>query len=113
VVLIGKRESASVTLSPQSKEAKRRADFEKCSKLASRYRSRVVSLGRPVHVASELMFLKCRLSTRAVQPFMAGGALGNQIQIVVRALLAAQLLVMDLETGNCVYFDSFLEGLKL
>jgi hypothetical protein len=36
-----------------------RADFEKCSKLASRYRSRVASSGRPVHVASELMLLKC------------------------------------------------------
>ena len=42
------------------------------------------------------MFLKCRLS-RAMQPFMAGGAQGNQVQIVIRALLAAQLLVVDLQ----------------
>ena len=42
------------------------------------------------------MFLKCRFS-RAMQPFMAGGAQGNQVQIVIRALLAAQPLVMDLQ----------------
>ena len=49
------------------------------------------------NLASELVFLKCRLSTRAVQTFMTGGAYGNQIQIVIRALLTAQLLVMDLQ----------------
>ena len=32
-----------------------------------------------------------------VQLFMAGGAKGNQIEIVIRALLAAKLLVMDLQ----------------
>jgi hypothetical protein len=47
--------------------------------------------------ASELVFLKWRLSTRAVQLFMTGGAYGNQIQIVIRALLTAQRLVMDLQ----------------
>jgi hypothetical protein len=28
---------------------------------------------------------------------MAGGAQGNQIQIIIRALLAAKLLMMDLQ----------------
>jgi hypothetical protein len=37
-----------------------------------------------------------RLSTRLVQSFMAVDAQGNQIRIVIRALLAAHLLVMDL-----------------
>lgn len=40
-------------------------------------------------------------TTRAVslpvQLFMAGGAKGNQIEIVIRALLAAKLLVMNLQ----------------
>ena len=34
---------------------------------------------------------------RPVQPFMAAGAKGNQVQIVIRALLTAQLLVVDLQ----------------
>ena len=41
------------------------------------------------------MFLKCRLSTRPVLTFVTVGAQGNQIQIVIRTLLAAQLLVVD------------------
>jgi hypothetical protein len=32
-----------------------------------------------------------------VQPFVAAGAQGNQVQIVIRALLAAPLLVMGLQ----------------
>jgi hypothetical protein len=43
------------------------------------------------------MFPRCGLSTRPVQPFMAPGAQCNQIQIVIRALLAAQLLMVDLQ----------------
>ena len=43
-----------------------------------------------------LAFLSFRLSTRLVQSFMAVDAQGNQIRIVIRALLAAHLLVMDL-----------------
>ena len=39
----------------------------------------------------------CRFSTLPVQAFMAAGAQGNQVQIVIRALLAAQLLVVDLQ----------------
>ncbi len=35
--------------------------------------------------------------TPSVQPFMAAGAQGNQVQIVIRALLTAQLLVVDLQ----------------
>jgi hypothetical protein len=42
---------------------------------------------------------ECRLSTRQVQSLMASGAQGNQIRIVIRALLAAQLLVMDLQVS--------------
>jgi hypothetical protein len=38
-----------------------------------------------------------RLSTRLVQSFMAVDAQGNQIRIVIRALLAAQLFVMDVQ----------------
>ena len=34
---------------------------------------------------------------RPVQPFMAAGAQGNQVQIVIRALLTAQLLVVNLQ----------------
>ena len=32
-----------------------------------------------------------------MQPFMAAGAQGNQVQIVIRALLTAQLFVVDLQ----------------
>jgi hypothetical protein len=34
---------------------------------------------------------------RPVQLFMAAGAQGNQVQIVIRALLTAQLLVVHLQ----------------
>ncbi len=34
---------------------------------------------------------------RPVESFMAAGAQGDQVRIVIRALLAAQLLVMDLQ----------------
>lgn len=43
------------------------------------------------------MFLRYRFSTPAVQPFMAVRAQGNQVGIFVRALLTAQLPVMDLQ----------------
>lgn len=43
-----------------------------------------------------LAFLGFRLSTRLVQSFMAVDAQGDQIRVVIRALLATQLLVMDL-----------------
>jgi hypothetical protein len=36
-------------------------------------------------------------SSWAVQPFVAAGAQGNQIQVVIWTLLAAQLLVVDLQ----------------
>jgi hypothetical protein len=39
----------------------------------------------------------CRFSTRAVQPFMAVGAQGDQVQIVIRSLLTQQSLVLDLQ----------------
>jgi hypothetical protein len=32
-----------------------------------------------------------------MQPFVAAGAQGNEVQIVIRALLTAQLLVVDLQ----------------
>jgi hypothetical protein len=38
-----------------------------------------------------------RACSSPVQLLMAGGAKGNQVKIVIRALLAAKLLVMDLQ----------------
>jgi len=32
-----------------------------------------------------------------VQPFVASGAQGNQVQVVIRALLTTQVLVVDLQ----------------
>jgi hypothetical protein len=38
-----------------------------------------------------------RVSSPSMQPFVAAGAQGNEVQIVIRALLTAQLLVVDLQ----------------
>jgi hypothetical protein len=54
-----------------------------------------------IHQAMESATVRRRLYNEGlslpVQLLMAGGAKGNQIEIVIRALLAAKLLVMDLQ----------------
>jgi hypothetical protein len=45
--------------------------------------------------ARESVLLRCGVSTRPVQLFIAAAEQGNQIQFVIGTLLAAQLLVVD------------------